>query len=171
MKKRLLFLFMLVVFYSALWAQNFPRQVIATAGNTSQSGNISLSWTVGQPGPVQNTTPSDFYLTQGYQQGDEWWVSVNETVVNLTTIDLYPNPSGGLIHLKGTLPSGGVCYFHLFDNNGKLVFSDYFNAGINGEAFIDFDFSFLTTGSYYLKLTGGDDTNKYICSKKISIIH
>jgi hypothetical protein len=171
MKTRLLFLFMLVAIYSALWAQNFPRQVIATAGNISQSGNISLSWTVGQPGPVQNTTPSGFYLTQGFQQGDEWWVSVNEIVVNLITIDLYPNPSSGLLHLKGTLPSGGVCYCQLFDNNGKLVYNSNFNAGIGGEVYTDFDFSFLTTGSYYMKLTGGEGSNKYICSKKISIIH
>lgn len=171
MKTRLLFLLMLGAFYSALWAQNLPRQVIATAGNICQSGNISLSWTVGQPGPVQNTTPSGFYLTQGFQQGDEWWVSVNETVVNLTTIDLYPNPSDGLIHLKGTLPSGGVCFCQLFDNSGKLAFSDSFNTGISGEAYTDLDFSFLATGSYYLKLTGGDGPNKYICSKKISIIH
>ncbi len=171
MKTRVLFLFMLLAFNSVMWAQNFPRQVIATAGNTSQAGNISLSWTVGQPGPVQNTTPSGFYLTQGFQQGDEWWVSVNETILNLTSMDLYPNPSGGLIHLKGTLPSGGICFCQLFDNNGKLVFSDSFNAGITGEVYTDLDFSFLATGSYYLRLTGGDGTSKYICSKKISIIH
>jgi len=156
--------------YASAWAQQLPRQVIASGGGISQVGNINLSWAVGQPSPVHSSTPSSFYITQGFEQGDEWWVSINEAVVAYNAIELYPNPSYGEINLKGTLPAGGECNYIVFDNNGNAVASNFFNVDPSGELFTTIQLTGLATGTYYLKLSGGNHNTKYVCSKKISII-
>jgi hypothetical protein len=169
-QKAVLF-FLLFILHLALWAQNLPRQVIATAGNISQSGNVSLSWTVGQPGPVETASPSGFYLSQGFQQGDEWWVSINEAVVDYNNIIVYPNPSKGQVHLLGTLPSGGTFSCRLLDNSGKTVYNQQFNAQSNGEVDTEINFQGLSNGTYFLQLSGGAPKAKYSCVKKISILY
>lgn len=170
MKTKLLLMLIASMLASAAWAQQLPRQVIASGGNISQAGNVNLSWTVGQPGPVQSATPSSFYITQGFQQGDEWWVSINEVVVAYDAINLYPNPSYGEINLTGKLPAGGVCNYMVFDNNGKAVADNYFSVDPSGEFLTNIQLTGLATGTYYLRLVGGNDNAKYVCSKKISII-
>jgi hypothetical protein len=170
MKRKWLLVLTAVLLQSALWAQQFPRQVLSSAGNTSTAGSISLSWTVGQPGPVQSTDPASFYITQGYQQGDELYVSINGFVVANTSIKVYPNPSGGIFHLEGIMPSGGICNYMVVDINGKQVMQDYFNADALGNIQSYFDLSFLPGGIYNLKLYGGEGTKQYSCSYKLTLI-
>lgn len=170
MKTRLLLTLFALVLISSVWAQQMPRQVMAAGGNISQSGNINLSWTVGQPGPVHSAPPSSFYITQGFQQGDEWWVSINESVVAYNAIDLYPNPSYGDINLKGKLPAGGECLYSVFDVQGSETARGSFVVDPSGELFTAIGLTGLPTGTYYLKLSGGDQNTRYVCSKKITII-
>ncbi len=170
MKTRLKLTLFALLLYSSVWAQQMPRQVIASGGNISQVGNINLSWTVGQPGPVHSAPPSSFYISQGFQQGDEWWVSINEAIVVYNAIDLYPNPSYGDINLKGTLPTGGVCNYSVYDINGGMVAQDNFPVDPSGEIFTKISLEGLATGTYFLRLTGANSQTKYVCSKKISII-
>jgi hypothetical protein len=170
MLKHLILLGLASVLQSLVWAQQFPRQVLASAGNISTSGNISLSWTLGQPGPVQSTSPSSFYLTQGFQQGDEWWVSISNTIRNYDGIKAYPNPSSGIIHLEGTLPAGGPCRFEMLDINGRI--SAEVNLSTSASGIINEVISFpdLAEGTYTLRLSGGTETSPYICTRKIIVI-
>ncbi len=46
----------------------FSQQVIATAGGSGTGTGIELSWTIGEP-VTATGQGADFYLTQGYQQG------------------------------------------------------------------------------------------------------
>ena len=170
MKKKWLVMVGAFLMSSTLWAQQLPRQAISTAGNNSTAGGLSLSWTVGQSGPVESVSPSSFYITQGYQQGDEWWVSINGLVVANTAIKVFPNPSVGLFHIEGTLPSGGKCQYQVTDLQGKLVMSDYFTADADGNFQSSFNISFLANGSYMLMLSGGAGSNLYICSNKLTLI-
>lgn len=171
MKIILFFPTILALLTASLWAQNLPRQVISTAGTITESGNISLSWTVGQAGPVETVESSGFYLTQGFQQGDEWWVSINDLVVHNNDLQVFPNPSQGMFHINGTLPAGGECHYEIYNGNGKTVFQGYWDVGSTCILSADLDLSVLNTGSYFLNLTGTDAGNRYMCSKKISVIH
>jgi len=153
-----------------LWAQQLPRQVISTAGNNSTAGGVSLSWTVGQAGPTASTSPSSFYITQGYQQGDELYVSINGLVVSNTTFSVYPNPSSGIFHISGILPAGGESNYRILDMQGMEMKRGYFNADYQGNIQSEFNLSFLPDGSYIFKLSGGEGSQNYACSYKLTIV-
>lgn len=169
MKKRWLLWLFLAVCSSFCMAQQLPRQVISSAGSIAVGGSIILSWTVGQPGPVGNPASGPFYITQGFQQGDEWWVSLRDDPSARTAIRVYPNPSGGLFHLEGTLPGKGRCNYFITDPSGKQILSDYFLTDGSGGFHATVDLSALPAGVYYLKLYGGEGERSYTGSGKLNL--
>ena len=60
----------------------FSQQVIATAGSTATGAGIELSWTIGEP-VTATGMGSDFYLTQGYQQGQPE-IQMDNQVISLS---------------------------------------------------------------------------------------
>jgi len=170
MKRKWMLILCAIGLQSFLWAQQLPRQVLSSAGNNSLSAGISLSWTAGQPGPVSSSPLSSFYITQGYQQGDEFWVSVNGKEVTYTKIKVYPNPSSGVFHLEGVLPGGGVCCYRIIDESGKQMVRDYFIADAAGNLNASLDLSKSPVGAYYLTLNGGEGIHTYTCSCKLILI-
>lgn len=169
MKKNLLLLFLLAG-SCALWAQTIPRQVISTAGGQVVSGSVMLSFTVGQAGPVDAVAPAAFYITQGYQQGDELWVSIRNNPVIYNAVSVYPNPSNGIFNLKGTLPVAGGFDFSVFDMNGALLLSGSSSTVNSGEIDESIDLGQFASGYYTLIIHGGVDDGRYTCVTKLSLV-
>ncbi len=76
----------------------------------------------------------------------EGQVSVNEN--QLTTVEIYPNPTTGLVTIN-TIGQITPYTVKLFTADGKLVFS----AQNNADALVQFDFTALAKGVYYLNYT------------------
>lgn len=170
MKKQFHILFLFLMIVTAINAQHLPRQVISTAGSDVISGSVMLSFTVGQAGPVDSGTPASFYITQGYQQGDELWVSIKNNPVVYNAISVYPNPSNGIFNLKGTLPSAGEYEYSVYDMNGSLIISG--SSATAQDANVDqfLDLGQYATGYYTLIIYGGLDADKYTCVTKLSLL-
>lgn len=170
MKKQLLLLILVIAGQSFLWAQSLPRQVISTAGGDAVSGSVMLSWTIGQAGPVDGTAPASFYITQGYQQGDELWVSIKNNPIIYNAISVFPNPSNGIFNLKGTLPSAGDYEYSVYDMNGAIIVSGNSVTAQDSNVDQTLDLSQYATGYYTLIIHGGLDADKYTCVTKLSLV-
>ena len=65
--KKLLLTITAVAFATFSFSQQVSRYVVASGGNYSSSGSISVSSTIGEP-MVNTLTATGFILTQGFQQ-------------------------------------------------------------------------------------------------------
>lgn len=153
-----------------LKAQQLPRQVISTAGGHSTSGSVILSWTVGQAGPVDALTPAAFYITQGFQQGDELWVSIKNHPNLYDAIKVYPNPSSGIFKLEGVLPVAGDYGYSIVNISGAQVLSG--TATTSNDARMDqtIDLGNFAAGYYALIIQGGTADNAFTCVTKLSLV-
>ncbi len=155
---------------TGLNAQQLPRQVISTAGGDAVSGSVMLSFTIGQAGPVDSGTPASFYITQGFQQGDELWVSVHKNPIIYNALNVFPNPSNGVFNLRGTLPSSGDFDYSVYDMNGALILSVSSSTLASGDVEESIDLGRFTSGYYTLVIQGGIDADKYTCVTKLILI-
>ncbi|MGB4655221.1 MAG: T9SS type A sorting domain-containing protein [Bacteroidales bacterium] len=154
---------------SLLYSQSIPRQVLSSAGTNSTGGNLQLSWTMGQPTPVENINPANFYITPGFQQGDEGYVNVPKPEIIDNSISCYPNPATEVVNLQGTLPSDGACTYSLLDNSGKLLSVGKFQLEPGNRLNAQIQVEHLSAGVYYIHLQGGEQ-KPYRALKKITVL-
>ena len=77
--------------------------VIASAGNYSEAGGISLSWTLGEVA-VTTLTQGDIVLTQGFQQSFLKDVGFGVHPINWQ-IAAYPNPVVDELRIQFDMPA------------------------------------------------------------------
>jgi hypothetical protein len=70
---------------------------------------------------------------------------------------VYPNPSDGRFSVSFKAASKGDINISVTDNNGKEVYKQTMK-DFEGEYFQQVDISGKGKGSYYIKITSGDDT-------------
>lgn len=116
MKSLLLILFVFSV--TGLFAQSVSPQVIATAGNYSENGGISLSWTLGEP-VIETATGTGVILTQGFQQPDYNIVVVEHIPASNLDVNVFPNPTSGNLQIEWTGSIQTPAVISLYDMNGK----------------------------------------------------
>lgn len=71
-------------------AQTLFPEVLSSAGETSKSGKISLSWTLGETAVLRWSTPSGGSVTEGFHQPQLLVSKLENPVVALVSI--VPNP-------------------------------------------------------------------------------
>lgn len=122
--KRILALFFIVATYSS-FAQEMPIKVIASAGTTSTSSNISVSWTLGEMAVASLSTDS-YLLTEGFHQGDLFLTSIDDDV-NFTAldVDIYPNPVSSTFNILVTsnVEVEKQTSIQIVDVTGRVVYS------------------------------------------------
>lgn len=95
--------FVLIPIHLCLFLQAADAQDItlwSTAGGTSITSNLSLSYSFGEPFVLQNTN-DDRWLTEGFQQPESVDLMVRtENTVLAADVRVYPNPTDGLLHLQ-----------------------------------------------------------------------
>ena len=92
-KLKIIFSVTACLFFLGSMAQSLDRSVVATAGNYSTATGISLSWTIGQAGPVQTASTASLILTQGFQQADIIVTSIDPDNEGELQITVFLNPS------------------------------------------------------------------------------
>lgn len=84
--------------------------------------------------------------------------------MGITRLKVYPNPSDGNISVSFRAAAKGDVNISITDTNGKEVFSKTMK-DFEGEYFEQVDISGKGKGTYYIKITAGDD----IVSKKVLV--
>jgi len=133
-------------------AQDLDQNVIGTAGNYSENGTASLSWTIGET-VVETVSDGTNTLTQGFQQGNlSVTTLINETEMGYK-VKVYPNPVTDKLSIETTEEKMN---FQLLNINGQVL-----KSGKCENQNHQIDFTALPQGTYILKLNN-NETHKII---------
>jgi len=152
MKKILPLIFVALLYSVQTFAQNIELSptVIASAGNYSEAGGISLSWTLGEVA-VTTLTQGNIILTQGFQQSFLRDVGFATDPIRWQ-IAAYPNPVRDLLRIQFDLPEKSDFVIEIQDVNGRLVSQEQFKQVFPGDV-IPVEMSSYNPGVYFFRVS------------------
>jgi hypothetical protein len=155
--KKLTGLLFVSVSFSSL-AQSLTPTVVSSTGDYYVGSAATLSWTLGEVvTDTYNGTSNQ--LTQGFHQPDLRF-SVLEDLATEMTLNLYPNPTNGLVsfEVKNNLNTLQVS---ILDLSGRIIYNSTYAA----ESVLQIDMSSYASGIYFMHVTS--ETNQKIKTLKI----
>ena len=137
--------------------QSFPLDSINKI--TFISSNLTIHFNNGTT-QNWNTSDIDYYYYQSSA------LSISENIITDIKLDLYPNPTGSVIHISGLFnPNDRQIKLDVYDNIGRLILSNliFTSSGLIEK---NLNLSNFVSGLYYFNFT---TTNGQVISKKIYI--
>jgi len=121
-------------------AQEISSNVISTCGETFMTSGVYLDFVIGEI-VTESYTAQSIELTQGFLQGTDGELAIDECSINADDITVYPNPSNDVVIVlfKGLdrplsieilNVQGCKVYFSQFINNPMSVSLDRLNPGL-----------------------------------------
>lgn len=98
----------------------FSQEVIATAGETFENDEISISWTLGET-IIETFESDEIILTQGFHQDTYEITAIPEFQDPNLTISLFPNPASEEFFIKYEGDEFGSYEIGIFDLKGNLM--------------------------------------------------
>ncbi len=140
------------------YSQQLSPEVIASAGDYFENGDISLSWTLGEP--VIATFEGNYILTQGFHQDLYIITAIDEIKLENISVNIYPNPTPNFVNIKidSEKQFNGDCYIQLFDANGRLIKEEKTNSTHN---IIKWNLQSFERSHYILKVAFGTQTKTF----------
>jgi len=158
MKTQLLVFFIVFSSLSGL-CQSLDREVIASAGKSSQNLNFQLNWTLGEV--ATNTISSEAYiLSQGFHQPHVLSSSIGINEFPGLSVRIYPNPVINIITINLSSCGEGKRIIELIDMSGRVRFYEETNAQETEINLLGFE-----KGLFILRIH--DSNGKYLDSFKI----
>jgi hypothetical protein len=154
MRKKILIPCVMLVFAGmlGLQAQTLSPTVVSSSGGYLTSASASLSFTVAEMTMVQTFTTAGNILTQGFQQPEDFSVSIQESPVVSNEIMIYPNPTNGNFTLSYQSNETSETTIHLYNLVGQVVLAKSVSQ-VNGLNTVNFDISSFSQGIYMIELT------------------
>ena len=124
MVKYIYIIVIVCIFGDYIYGQEVSSSVIATAGESVETGDVSVSWTLGEIAiETLGEDGSSVILTQGFQQGYFEITSIGEPLSNDFQLNVYPNPATEFIwiDLKSTEVKSAIV--EIYNMEGKLVYN------------------------------------------------
>ena len=138
---------------SAVAQVSLTPSVVSSGGGYAESGNISLSWTLGELA-VTTLTGGDMILTQGFQQPFDIGVGFQKDQVNWG-ISVYPNPVGDELRIRFDVKDPGDFLLEIQDVTGRLISQEQ-HKQVNPGDILLINTSTYTNGIYFLKVLTPD---------------
>jgi hypothetical protein len=127
----------------ALHAQEIEREVVATSGDQFSGAGLLMEWTLGEV-MIDSGANDLVVLTQGFQQGSKAPTGISETHISNNGLQLYPNPTKGLVYYDFNQPRALEAIV-VFDMNGKQL---VYESNVQSQ---QLDLSNLARGMYALR--------------------
>ncbi len=127
-------------------AQSVNPSGIATAGNYVETGNVAISYTVGQT--ITTTLTNGGTLTQGFQQDSYTIVEIPEQSSQEFSISIYPIPATDEITIEFNSDFQGNAKIAIIDELGRTLSEQNANTSINKVSL-----SGLSASYYFLKVS------------------
>lgn len=127
--------------------------VIASAGNYSEVGGISLSWTLGEVA-VTTLQQGKIILTQGFQQSFLKDVGFATDPIKWQ-IAAYPNPVQDKLRIQFDLPETTDFSIEIQDVNGRMISKEEYRQVLPGDV-IQIDVSAFNYGVYFFRVATTD---------------
>ncbi len=122
------------------------QEVIATAGNHHEAGDISVSWTLGET-IIETFKAGENILTQGFHQSKLTVVSIDEIDLPGYNITAFPNPASSYVTLKIEAENYEKMSFRLYDFNGRLIERNRI-----GGSYTNISFEGLKPAAYFIRI-------------------
>lgn len=127
--------------------------VIASAGNYSEAGGISLSWTLGEVA-VSTLSNGNLVLTQGFQQSFLEDVGFSMDPI-LWQIIAYPNPVTDELRIQFDVPDPTDFLVEIQDVTGRLLSQEQYKQVIPGDV-VPVEMSSFREGIYFFRISTSD---------------
>ncbi|MEO8085353.1 MAG: T9SS type A sorting domain-containing protein [Bacteroidota bacterium] len=159
------------IFSGTVEAQSLSPTVISSGGGFSANGSAMLSSTVGEMAMVETFNNTSVILTQGFQQPEDFNVSIKSVDHSVAGISVFPNPSSGLIKLVFETSEELDLSIVIYDLNGKIIYRNSARKATQNN-FIALDLSAFAAGDYILECRNTDNTKKapVFISQKITLV-
>ena len=171
MKKILLIsVFSAAIFTASAQLPTIERQVVASAGDFSLVGNISISYTIGEMAAVTSFTQNPLmHLTQGFQQPDNWYVGIKTNTLVNEEFTVFPNPASEQVTIRFNGMTDGRLRISLVNILGQHVKDLTYNPQIGQTDYL-LDLTGVTQGLYVLELTGSQYGKEFKKQDRLNVI-
>ncbi len=175
--------------FAMCYAPGSPNTFISTSPSTTTTMGVSystdggLNWTDYTDALLQPSGTNIQCLGVGYATQQTGWVgnydagaAINSILkyydptvgvnllntINGNDVNIYPNPSNGVVNFSVNGPNNDNINIKVFDIVGKLVFSEIMN--VNGLKNTSYNFSSYAKGMYIAHIQSGNDlkTQKFV---------
>ena len=147
--KTSIFLVTLLFISYGIKAQQITASVITTAGHVNKSNSYSLIWTLGEL-VIETDTNTTNQLTQGFQQPEYLYISINNKIGEPLSIETFPNPTKGKINFRVKSSDIKKLKIDIFDITGKNVGNKNINITEGGISTINI--SPLVPNIYFMRI-------------------
>ena len=116
------FLTLILICLSYLsFSQQASPEIISSAGEHFENGELSLSWTLGET--TISTLEGDIILSQGFHQDFFIITAIEEQKFENTSIRIFPNPTPDYLNIewKANSESSEKMTIQLIDMQGKVL--------------------------------------------------
>lgn len=163
-----------IIFYMLcckLSAQSLTPAVISTSGGFTANGTAMLSFTAGEMTMVETFYNAGSVLTQGFQQPEDFNVSVKDIEIVNKEISIGPNPTHGLVNMFFDTKEALRLNISVLDMAGRIFYSGEIEK-LAGNNFVRMNLSSVACGDYFIEclVAGRDESNPNKFYGKISII-
>lgn len=134
----------------AVMAQSVEQNVIASAGEHFENGNVQLDWTLGEV-MIDTYDNGTNILTQGFHQTELTVTAIEETLADIS-MNLYPNPTSEYLNIDLGNNDKDI-NLQLFDMTGKLIHQARINAYQNRYVL---PMNAVATGKYLVQMQTED---------------
>lgn len=174
MKKLYFTLLVFGGFYTASAQMLTPTVISSTGGFSTNGGNGSLSYTVGEMTMVETFAQGANILTQGFQQPNDNMVGILEmTQDEFGSFAVYPNPAVDNVWFGVELPEAGKLSVALTDIIGQKIADVYSTNYNSGKIIQQTNVSLFAAGVYFLTMTftSDKDGKTHTTTKKFQVIN
>ena len=127
--------------------------VIASAGNYSESGDISLSWTLGEIA-VSTLSGGDIVLTQGFQQAYLVGTGFDLDPISWQII-AYPNPVSSELKIQFDVLEVSNFLIEIQDVTGRILSLEQYKEVFPGDV-IQVEMNSYKSGVYFFRVSSTD---------------
>lgn len=130
-------------------AQTVELNAISCGGGCLHSGNINISWTIGEP-VSEYIESNNISLTQGFHQTNFNILSIKNYTENSIHIKTYPNPTNKFLYIEQA-DSNQKNHFKIMDMTGKILITQ-----TSKQQITEIDLSAFQPGVYFVNIMSDD---------------
>ena len=138
--------FLILFIFKMTPQSSSAQEVVASGGNYHETGQISISWTLGET-VIETFGSSDLILTQGFQQP----ILTVSTFIEDPGLDFqiaaFPNPTREHVNISIDLLQADDLIYQVYDMQGRFIISDRLEGTQTRIAFDDFN-----PGTYFIRI-------------------
>lgn len=148
--KHFLLLLIILIFKIITTQPGIAQSVITPAGHYHESGQMSMSWTLGET-MIETFVSADIVLTQGFQQP----VLEVSTLTKEPGLDFqitaFPNPTRSHINISTNLLQAESLIYSVYDLQGRFIAGNPLDGFQTRIAFNDYE-----AGIYFIRILQDD---------------